>query len=253
MSDSERFDDPSLEEVERLLLKAGRAGAPAGAKHRALAAVSGAVAASTIASGQAAAASVIVKSALVSSKWLAVLSLTGAVAVSGAIAVRQSHPVPAIASSPARGDFALHAPPRRASVPRQQIPPAPAPTLVATPAASSVAAPMGPASPAVAAAATLAHANASAAPSFSVELSALDQARTAIADGEPARALSILDEYTANFPRGAMGPEAAVLRVEALLRAGDRAAAERVAHSFLQNTPGSPYGPRIKSLLGSNP
>jgi outer membrane protein assembly factor BamD (BamD/ComL family) len=91
------------------------------------------------------------------------------------------------------------------------------------------------------------------APSFSVEVSTLDQARAAIADREPARALAILDEYAARFPRGVMGPESSVLRIEALLGAGDRTAAERVAHAFLLNNPASPYEQRIQSLLMSNP
>jgi len=253
MRNPERCDDPALEEVERMLLKAGRAGAPAGSKQRALAAMTGAVAASTIAGGQAAAASLAVKSVLLSSKWLAVASLTSVVAVSGTLAVQHLHPTPVTASAPAGSASSARVPARDVSLRGPEIPPAPAATFVATPSAPSVAVPSAPASPAVESAGPVVRATAPTAPSLAMELSTLDQARAAVADGEPARALSILDEYSAQFPRGAMGPEAAVLRVEALLSAGDRAAAERVARAFLQNNPTSPYGPRVKSLLGTNP
>jgi outer membrane protein assembly factor BamD (BamD/ComL family) len=70
-----------------------------------------------------------------------------------------------------------------------------------------------------------------------------------VAAGEPARALAILDGYTARFPRGAMAPEATVLRIEALVKAGDRPAATRVADAFLATAPTSPYATRIQSLL----
>ena len=48
-----------------------------------------------------------------------------------------------------------------------------------------------------------------------------------------------------------MGPEATVLRVEALVRAGDRSAAARVGNAFLAGNPQSPYATRIRSLLGA--
>jgi outer membrane protein assembly factor BamD (BamD/ComL family) len=81
------------------------------------------------------------------------------------------------------------------------------------------------------------------------EIALLDQARGAVAAGEPARALAILDGYTVRFPRGAMAPEATVLRIEALVKAGDRPAATRFADAFLATAPTSPYTTRIQSLL----
>jgi len=89
--------------------------------------------------------------------------------------------------------------------------------------------------------------------SLPAELSTLDQARTALRSGDPARALSILDGYASRFPHGSMAPEATMLRIEALVKAGDRAAAGRVADGFLTMSPGSPYAARIRSLLGTNP
>ena len=80
----------------------------------------------------------------------------------------------------------------------------------------------------------------------------LDQARTAIEEGDPARGLSILDAYGSRFPHGVMGPEASILRIEALVNAGDRTEAKREASAFLRSNPTSPYAPRIRSLLGSS-
>jgi hypothetical protein len=51
-----------------------------------------------------------------------------------------------------------------------------------------------------------------------------------------------------------MGPEASVLRIEALAKTGDRAAAKRAADAFLRANPASPYAARVQSLVGaSNP
>jgi hypothetical protein len=82
------------------------------------------------------------------------------------------------------------------------------------------------------------------------ELSWLEGARAAISSGNPAGALSLLDRYAARFPHGAMAPEASVLRIEALLNAGDRPAAERAAAAFLAADARSPYAARVRSLLG---
>jgi outer membrane protein assembly factor BamD (BamD/ComL family) len=82
----------------------------------------------------------------------------------------------------------------------------------------------------------------------------LDQARGAMDSGDPARALSMLDAYGARFPHGVMGPEASMLRIEALVASGDHSAAKRAADAFLQANPTSPYASRIQTLLGpSNP
>jgi outer membrane protein assembly factor BamD (BamD/ComL family) len=84
------------------------------------------------------------------------------------------------------------------------------------------------------------------------ELALLDQARRAIAEGSPARALSILDAYASRYPRGVMAPEASVLRVEALAAAGDRNAVKREGEAFLRANPSSPYAARVQSLIGSS-
>ncbi|MGA7120702.1 MAG: hypothetical protein WBY94_11420, partial [Polyangiaceae bacterium] len=86
------------------------------------------------------------------------------------------------------------------------------------------------------------------------ELETIDQARAALNSRDTRRALDLLDHYEARFPRGEMAPEAAVLRVEVLVKSGDRLGAKRVADAFLTSNPKSPYAPRIQWLLSkSNP
>jgi hypothetical protein len=52
------------------------------------------------------------------------------------------------------------------------------------------------------------------------EIAALDGAREALASGDAPRALRALDAHDRAFPRGALSPEATVLRIEALARRG---------------------------------
>jgi len=84
------------------------------------------------------------------------------------------------------------------------------------------------------------------------ELETIDQARAALHSGDTRRALGLLDQYEGRFPRGAMAPEAAVLRIEVLVKGGDRLGAKRVADAFLKSNPESPYAPRIQWLLSTS-
>jgi hypothetical protein len=85
------------------------------------------------------------------------------------------------------------------------------------------------------------------------QVSALDRARRALADGDAPGALRQLDDYEGRFPHGALVEEAEVLRVESLLAAGDSAAAARVGARFLAAHPGSPHAARVRALLGQAP
>jgi len=85
--------------------------------------------------------------------------------------------------------------------------------------------------------------------SFEAEVSLLDQARAALDSGRPAAALSVLDSYAARFPHGTMAPEATLVRILALLKAGDRNAATRVADDFTARNPKSPYVTRLHTLF----
>jgi hypothetical protein len=85
--------------------------------------------------------------------------------------------------------------------------------------------------------------------SIAGEVSALDRARTAIAARKPAEALAALDEYERGGSR-MLAQEAAVLRVEALLLAGNRAGAAALARRLVEAEPQSPHAPRWREIAG---
>lgn len=64
---------------------------------------------------------------------------------------------------------------------------------------------------------------------LSTEVAALDRVRAALASGNGTLALNLLDEYQNSFRDGRMVPEATYLRVQALMKVGNRAAARDVA------------------------
>lgn len=83
------------------------------------------------------------------------------------------------------------------------------------------------------------------------ELATLDVAREAIGAGNAARAFEALDRHDRAFPKALLGPEAMVLRVEAMVLRGDRAGAARLGNAFLASHPRSPHASRIRSLIGA--
>jgi hypothetical protein len=91
------------------------------------------------------------------------------------------------------------------------------------------------------------------APSIAREIRTLDQVRGLLAKGEGRRALAELDRYRAEAPRGALGQEATLLRIEALVAAGDKQAARRLAQRFLSEHPGTPHENRVRALIGASP
>jgi hypothetical protein len=257
MSDPVRLIESLDDEAGRLLLEAGRAGAPSGAKERALAAATAVIAASTLGGGSAAAGPAVAKAAsLLSVKWLAVVGLAGVGTVAGTAVVHEMRTAPARAHPPAAATAAAsvqpHASVSPVTTPSEGLS-TPWVTQSSEPTTTTAAAAAPPVAPSPAAAPPMAGTIQTVPSSFPAELETLDEARAAIASSQPARALSILDRYVARFPRGSMGPEASVLRIEALVAAGDRAAAQRAADAFLRGDPTSPYAARIHSLLGSNP
>jgi hypothetical protein len=245
--------------------------------------VAGSSVAGASAAGGSGAAGVAVKvGSALTIKWLAVVGVTGLGAMAAAVAVEHRAPE----QSPHRLEIPAElapALPRTAPAMPSSIAPraatspeadpgggAPRPSLAPSVDMSSsrppvAAAPPPPAPSPRASSAALGATAAGSLPtpegthaesSVRAELAALDQARAALSAGAPARALSILDAYASAYPRGVMAPEATVLRVEALVRAGDRPAAERVGTAFLARSPGSAYAARIRSLLNtgtSNP
>jgi hypothetical protein len=83
------------------------------------------------------------------------------------------------------------------------------------------------------------------------EMRLIEAARQDLQTLGGAAALRQLDEYKRRFPQGRLGPEAIVLRTEALIAEGDREAAVRLATSFLRSHPNSPYKSRLHGLLGT--
>jgi len=94
-----------------------------------------------------------------------------------------------------------------------------------------------------------AHASKATSTTLADEVADLDRARAAQSAGDNTRAIAIVDEYEAHHPKGALVQEAEVVRIQALLARGDRAAAQRTADKFFAAYPSSPHAARVRSLL----
>jgi hypothetical protein len=237
MSEPRRLLEEGGSEVELALLRSARHDAPsAGARRRTLVALglAGSVGATVTTTTAASTAT----TALL--KWIGVGVLGGMVTV-GTVAVVQ----PGVANERAQVASKGFAPEatRKAAVARQittaEAPPQPAaPPADEAPSARPSAAPADPP-------------HASAKPSLADEVAALDVAREALAAGDAGRTLRALDQHDQRFPGGMLGPEAMVLRIEALILRGDRASAARLGEAFLAAHPRSPHASRLRSLIGS--
>ncbi|MET0795140.1 MAG: outer membrane protein assembly factor BamD, partial [Polyangiaceae bacterium] len=87
-------------------------------------------------------------------------------------------------------------------------------------------------------------------PALAAELSALDAARSSLSAGDPKAALSALDAYSRTFPRGRLGLEAEVLRIDALAKSGQTAAARSRAEAFIKRHPDSVLASRVRGYVG---
>ncbi|HET9953089.1 MAG TPA: hypothetical protein VFQ61_01225 [Polyangiaceae bacterium] len=86
------------------------------------------------------------------------------------------------------------------------------------------------------------------------EVAVLDRARAALAQQRGARALHILDLYDREFPRGTLGPESIVIRVEALESVGAKEQARHLAEKGLRELPEGAHSARLRAWLRrSNP
>jgi hypothetical protein len=84
---------------------------------------------------------------------------------------------------------------------------------------------------------------------LAAEIALFDRVRAAVNAGESDRALGLLDDYERRFPAGAFRQEAEVVRVQALLQKGNRAAATRAGERFLAAHPTSPHAARLRAML----
>lgn len=269
-------------ELETLLLEAAREDASPDptARARTLAALRLASGTAVAAAGSGAAgwsARLLLK--LAPAKWYAIGALGGAVALGGAEVVSRfvaapsardrgavspvaSPPVSAPRAAPAVAAPTASARAEASAIPSsRRSPPAAPPSLVTPPIAPPAAegrseTPRAPSLPAVAAqGSTVAPAPSASPPPKSLrdEAALLESVREALAASQPSRASAALDTYDADFPSGILAQEAAVLRVEALLAAGDLPAARRAADAFEKRHPQSSYLPRVRELVRKNP
>jgi hypothetical protein len=84
---------------------------------------------------------------------------------------------------------------------------------------------------------------------LAAELAGLDRVKRATERGDGVGAIALLDAHDARFRNGRLVPEATVLRIEALLSAGDRASAKKLAATFLERHPKSPLTGRVHTLV----
>jgi hypothetical protein len=87
-----------------------------------------------------------------------------------------------------------------------------------------------------------------ASPSLDDELTSLKAAESALSAGDARTALELLDRYDAAKGQR-MRAEATLLRIEALSRAGEPAAASALAKAFVAGNPGSPLVDRARSYV----
>jgi hypothetical protein len=162
------------------------------------------------------------------SKWVAVVAIGGAVVASGVVYLQPS----AAVKKPATAPKSVAAP--QVAAPASASPPeASRPTVVKPAAANSRASKKPPVSQ----------------PDIRSEIATLDAARTSLRAGDATETLATLDRYDRTFAKtGSLRLEATALRIEALVRTGDRPKAVALARAFLSRHPTSPYAARVRAL-----
>ncbi len=87
--------------------------------------------------------------------------------------------------------------------------------------------------------------------SLDAERVLLERARTALARGEPRQALAVLATYGRRHPRGSLREEQEALAIQALVGAGEHAAAQQRGRRFLRRHRRSIFAPVVRSALAS--
>jgi hypothetical protein len=239
MNDPQRLTDEGTP-LERSLLRGARdRRAPAQSRERALLALglAGAATATSIAGSSGAVAAIKGSRLLAIVKWLGIGAVAGVTSVVGVRALREDSRAPAKAVEAAQDPAPV---------------PSNAPGALAQPDPTALPpSHIGTSAPVAKIGRPKAVASAPRASSLSPEIAVIDVARTALSQHRPESALSALDRYDAEFPRGGLALEASYLRVEALLALGDRDGANRLASRVLAAHPESVYAKRIRELLAS--
>jgi hypothetical protein len=145
--------------------------------------------------------------------------------------------------------------PARGGVQPPVAPAAAAPAVAAFPSdpASAVAAAPSPGAAPAAGAARDAASAAAPSPgggvSIADEVALVERARHALRQGRAGEAFDTLSLHQSRWPNGVLATEVRVLRVEALLRMGQRASAQSDARAFIAVQPNSRYAARLRALF----
>jgi hypothetical protein len=228
------------DEVRALLRSAEFDEPPNGAMRRALtrAGVGMAIAAATTSTTAATAAKL---TPVIVGKWLAVATVVGATAVAAVHVAR-----------PWTSSMLASQPPAKAALvtPEPQTAPVVEAVEAIEPASTLGDLPVAPVAAPVATPSRVRKASPSANTDITGEISEITSVRGLLDKGDARGALTALDRYQQDYPHGALGPEANVLRIEALQLAGERSRAKTLGESFLKAHPKSPHAQRVRSLLG---
>jgi hypothetical protein len=239
---SRLLDEPGTDPLEADLLRLARREGPSSAgRQRILAGVAVAAAAGAVSSASAAAAKGTSAVEAVPSRAALKWAIFGAVGVgTAALALLVSgHHAPKTVSAPANS--ARPAASLTAPLPPEPAPePAPAPELSPVTKLEDL--------PRLSSSADSVHT--APAPSLADEVAAIKAAKSALLAGNASEALHQLDAYRARFPRGRLTQEASVVRIEALLKSGNRSAASAAGDRFLAAHADSPYAARVHTLIG---
>lgn len=252
MTSPPRLLDSAQNPNARALLRAGLEEGPKPAAVRATALALGVTA--SVALTAPATAMVAPSLALMTAKWVAVGTLAG-VTLAGAINAITTQVDSAPPAPPA-------APPRPSSAPRSQtaappvvaeaaaMPDRPADVTPLVRAPSSVSAPTPITSSPRADASRQSTAMLPERADLAVEVANIDAARRALSKGDAGIALQQLEQYYGRPRTGTLDREAQLLRIDALLRAGQTASAHQLAEQYLASYPQDPHAARLRGLVG---
>lgn len=185
-------------------------------------------------------------------KILAVLLAIGAAGTGAAFyATNEETPEAAVPATAVTTATPVGAPPRATTPPPAEIASVSVddlPTVKESP--SSRVAPRAPSIEPAAPAATPAAPAATPSPAARLtdETKTLGAIRASLHKNDTREALRLLDSYETEFPRGVLAEEAEVLRIETLVRAGDKEEAARRASRFLAERPSSPHAARVRTM-----
>ena len=94
------------------------------------------------------------------------------------------------------------------------------------------------------------HAGAATSEAIDDEVQLLTSANRALASGDPARAVTLVAEHRARFPRSALAAERDATSAVALCQSNRASEGRTAARTFLEANPASPFGARVRGACG---